>query len=293
VFAWIGAGGDSNAGAVITSGGLLAIDAQQTPQLGRAFRRSIEAETGLRTAALLNTHLHLDHTTGNVEFRELPILAHRRTTELLQAELGPPQQNRWMVTDTQAKLRLFFGSNFNELVTPSDPLADWFIKRVSGPAHQLIELVGPTETFGLIRSFDTGDGPVLAEYWGPAHCDGDAVVFHPQQRIVFTGDLLFVGRFPWLGDCDLDGWIAVLQRMLRMDAETVVPGHGPVSTLKEVAQFRDLLASLRAAVAHAISTGASEDAAAQEVELPEYAGLPRYREWLSADVRAVYRYLKR
>ena len=48
VYAWIGAGGDSNAGAVLTKDGLLAIDAQQTPQLGREFRRWIESETGRR-----------------------------------------------------------------------------------------------------------------------------------------------------------------------------------------------------------------------------------------------------
>jgi cyclase len=69
VYAWIGAGGDSNAGAVLTKDGLLAIDAQQTPQLGREFRSRIESETGRRATQLLNTHLHLDHTAGNIAFR--------------------------------------------------------------------------------------------------------------------------------------------------------------------------------------------------------------------------------
>ena len=77
-----------------------------------------------------------------------------------------------------------------------------------------------------------------------------------------------------------------------MDLQTVVPGHGPVSTLNEVAQFRDLLAALRSAVAQAIAAGTSEDAAATEIALPDYATLPRYREWLAPNVRAVYRYLK-
>jgi hypothetical protein len=77
-----------------------------------------------------------------------------------------------------------------------------------------------------------------------------------------------------------------------MDLRTVVPGHGPVSTLNEVAQFRDLLTALRSAVAQAIAAGASEDAVATEVALPDYATLPRYREWLAPNVRAVYRYLR-
>jgi cyclase len=292
MYAWIGADGDSNAGAVLTKDGLLAIDAQQTPQLGREFRRWIESETGRRATQLLNTHLHLDHTAGNVVFRDLPILAHRRTAELLQAELGPAGQSPWVVSDSAAKLRLFFGSNFGKLVAPSDPLSEWFVKRVSGPAYDRIELVEPTQTFEKSISFQTADGPLLADYWGPAHCDGDLIVYHPQQKIAFTGDLLFVGRFPWLGDCDLDGWIATLERLMAMDLKTVVPGHGPVSTLNEVGQFHDLLAALRSAVAQAIAAGTSEDAAATEITLPDYATLPRYCEWLAPNVRAVYRYLK-
>jgi glyoxylase-like metal-dependent hydrolase (beta-lactamase superfamily II) len=292
VYAWIGAGGDSNAGAVVTKGGLLAIDAQQTPQLGLGFRLRIESEAGCRATHLLNTHLHLDHTAGNVVFRDVPIIAHRRTAELLETELGPSDQNLWVLSDTAAKLRLFFGANFAELVAPTDSLCAWFLDRVSGPAYERIELMGPTETFDKSTSFETRDGPLVAEYWGAAHCDGDLIVYHPQQKIAFTGDLLFVGRFPWLGDCDLDGWIAALERLKQMDIETVVPGHGPVCTLKDVAEFRDLLASLRRAVAQAIAAGASEDAARAEIALPKYATLPRYREWLAPNVRAVYRYLK-
>ena len=68
-----------------------------------------------------------------------------------------------------------------------------------------------------------------------------------------------------LSSADLDGWIAILERLMAMDLQTVVPGHGPVSTLNEVTQFRDLLAALRSAVAQAIAAGTSEDAAATEV----------------------------
>ena len=292
VYAWIGAGGDSNAGAVLTNDGLLAIDAQQTPRLGREFRRKIESETGQRTTLLLNTHLHLDHTAGNVVFRDLPIIAHRRTAELLRAELGPADQNSWAIRDNATKLRLFFGANFAELVAMTDPLSEWFRKRVDGPDYEEIQLAGPTETFEKSMSFGMMNGAVFAEYWGPGHCDGDLIIWCPRQKIVFTGDLLFVGRFPWLGDCDLDGWIAILERLVLMDVEIVVPGHGPVSTLRAVAEFRDLLRTLRTAVAQALAAGASEDAAAAEVSLPNYATLPRYREWLAPNVRAVFRYLK-
>jgi cyclase len=75
-------------------------------------------------------------------------------------------------------------------------------------------------------------------------------------------------------------------------ADAAVPGHGVPVTLKEVAAFRDMLVALRAAVAENIKAGSSEDAASREVRLPTYASIPRYDDWPSVDVRAVYRYLR-
>ena len=104
---------------------------------------------------------------------------------------------------------------------------------------------------------------------------------------------MFHGRFPWLGDCDLDGLIAALGRVLALDVAVVVPGHGPPATLADVARFRDMLVELRGAVARAVKAGISEDAAVREIALPQYAHIQRYTEWLPLDVRAAYRYLRR
>jgi len=112
------------------------------------------------------------------------------------------------------------------------------------------------------------------------------------ELVAFLGDLLFHGRFPWLGDCDLDGLIAALGRVLALDIAVVVPGHGPPATLADVARFRDMLAELRGAVDRAIKTGVSEEAAVAEVALPQYAHIQRYAEWMPLDVRAAYRYLR-
>jgi cyclase len=111
-------------------------------------------------------------------------------------------------------------------------------------------------------------------------------------KVAFLGDLMFYGRFPWLGDCDLDGWIEQLARILSLDIDMVVPGHGPVVTLAEVAEFRVLLLAIRGAAANAISMGASEEAAVQKAGLGQFEHMPRYREWMPFNVRAAYRYLK-
>src|SRR5437588_22215 len=85
VHAWIGAGGDSNAGAIETPEGLLIVDAQQYPRLGRALREAALERTGQPLRLVINTHCHLDHTHGNVVFADVPILAHETTLAAMNA----------------------------------------------------------------------------------------------------------------------------------------------------------------------------------------------------------------
>lgn len=292
VHAWIGVNGDSNAGAIETPDGLVVIDAQQNQRLGRSFRGALESSLSRPVKALINTHFHLDHTAGNIAFADVPIIAQERTLAAMRGYLGPEAEGAWTVSETALKLPLFFGSNIHDLVRPGSEDEAWFARRLSGPDYDTIILQAPSETFADRLAFRLPDDELRAEYWGPAHCDGDLVLSLARRKVAFLGDLMFFGRFPWFGDCDLDGWIACLDRVWTLDLVAVVPGHGPVATLRDVADFRNLLASLRDAVTAAIKTGVSEEAAAREVRLPNYAAMPRYAEWMPFNVRAAYRYLK-
>ena len=293
VHAWIGAGGDSNAGAIETPDGLLVVDAQQYPRLARQFRDALHGATGGKPLRMLiDTHCHLDHTHGNVVFEDLPILAHERTLAAMNAALGPRTGRRWDITDFATKLRMLFGQNIMELVPDGDPAQAWFRQRISLPDYDTVTIAPPTDTFADTFAFHLPDETVHLQYWGPAHCDGDIVVYLENSRVIFLGDLLFHGRFPWLGDCDLDGWIDRLARVLTLDVAVVIPGHGVPTGLDEVAKFRDMLIALREVVARAVKAGWSEEAAVRDVHLPQYAGINRYKDWMPLDVKAAYRYLK-
>jgi cyclase len=292
IYAWIGAGGDSNAGAVDTPHGLLAIDAQQYPRLARQFRNALQATTGRPIRALINTHCHLDHTAGNIVFADVPILAHDKTLAAMRANLGPKAGAHWTISDYATKIKMLFGQNLFDLVPETDPAQAWFRQRIGLSDYDTMTIAPPTETFADHFTFQLPDDTMHLNYWGPAHCDGDLVVSLVKSKVVFLGDLLFHGRFPWLGDCDLSGLINRLARVLTLDVEVVIPGHGMPTDLAQVARFRDMLVALRAAVDGAIRAGASEEAAVREVRLPQYADIPRYADWLPHDVRAAYRYLR-
>ena len=292
VHAWIGAGGDSNAGAIETPEGVIVIDTQQYPRLARQLRAAVLAKTGQPLRVVVNTHCHLDHTSGNTVFADVPILAHEKTLAAMNACLGARSGDAWTIDDFPTKLRFLFGQNILELVPDGDPARRWFESRISLADYDTVVIRPPNETFADRFAFHLPDDTVRLHYFGPAHCDGDIVVHLEKRKVAFLGDLLFHGRFPWLGDCDLDGLIAALGRVLALDIAVVVPGHGPPATLADVARFRDMLAELRGAVDRAIKTGVSEEAAVAKVALPQYAHIQRYAEWMPLDVRAAYRYLR-
>ena len=104
-------------------------------------------------------------------------------------------------------------------------------------AEQLegVELVKPDEVYEDRTSLDLGGVEVELHHFGLAHTRGDQVVFLPEQRVLFTGDLVetrLFPIFPWFppDDADVNGsrWIDVLGRLEALEPEVVVPGHGEV-----------------------------------------------------------------
>ncbi|MCA0405367.1 MAG: MBL fold metallo-hydrolase [Proteobacteria bacterium] len=290
-FAWIGANGDSNAGVIDTPDGLVVIDTQQLPSLARMFKNAIVATLNKPISLVINTHAHLDHVAGNTLFEPTPIIAHKKTLELLNASLGTRKGPHWVLDGFEATARLLWGNNLFDLVPPGDPNLHFFRERISAPEYDKIAVAPPTMTFTDQFDIELPNDVISLRYFGPAHCDGDITVHLKGEKTIFLGDLMFYRRFPWMGDCDLNGWIDRLTTILTFDIETVIPGHGPPTDLAEVAMFRQLFVDLRDKVETSIRSGASEDAAMNEVHLPEHASLPRYEQWRAINVRAAYRYL--
>ena len=237
VYAWIGAGGDSNAGAIETPLGLIVIDAQQNRALGEKFRDALHTSFDAPVRTLINTHFHLDHVAGNVAFADVPIIAHEKTVQALEHELGLLRAGGATVTDTLAKVRMFFGGNFEELVPEKE--RGWFIKRVGGSTP--LTIVSPSEAFADRMEFILPADIVRVDYCGPSHCDGDVVIHLEKAGVIFMGDLFFNGRFPWLGDCDLNGWIAALDVATVAVAEVAAGGGGELAGARRLVRRAELL----------------------------------------------------
>jgi glyoxylase-like metal-dependent hydrolase (beta-lactamase superfamily II) len=97
-----------------------------------------------------------------------------------------------------------------------------------------IRVTPPTRTFDGAIELDVGGRRVELIEVGPAHTPGDLIVHVPDERVVFAGDLMFVGVTPimWVGP--VENWLAGLDRIVELGPRAVVPGHGPVTDLDGV-----------------------------------------------------------
>lgn len=126
----------------------------------------------------------------------------------------------------------------DELMARGPGYLEMFRTFGSGVAATLegVELVGPDETYdGQLHRIDLGGRIVELHTWGPAHTAGDQIVWLPEEKVLFTGDLAeerIFPIFPWFppDDAILDaaGWQRVLDNMLKLRPTVVVPGHGSV-----------------------------------------------------------------
>lgn len=149
------------------------------------------------------------------------------------------------------------------LMRSGNGMLDGFRASVLPPAHRHlldgIELTPPHETYdGSEAAVDLGGREVRLRTWGTAHSPGDQIVFLPQERILFAGDLLEERMFPIVpffppmigaDDIDVAKWEVALNGILRLQPRLIVPGHGnlggteiPEAVLGYFKAFRDILA---------------------------------------------------
>jgi glyoxylase-like metal-dependent hydrolase (beta-lactamase superfamily II) len=208
----------SNAGFVITPAGVVVIDALGSPELARRLIAQIRSVTDKPLNTVIVTHYHADHVYGLQVFKQAGarIVAHESSGEYLNSETA-----RLRLEASRQELFPWVDEN-TQLIPPDAPIKG------------AIKLVVGGVDFDII--------PV-----GPSHTPDDLVVWLPQSRVLFAGDLVFRNRIPFVGQADSRQWIESLNTLLKVPAKIMVPGHGPASTnpQQDMALTRDYLVYLR------------------------------------------------
>ncbi len=259
-WAWLqpdGGWGWSNAGLIEDSGETLLVDTlfdlPLTASMLDAMRDAVPAAADI--GALVNTHANGDHTYGNQLVKTARIIGSEATKR--EMEKRPPEA----FTKITRNWRDYgeFGALIHELMGRKFDFEG-------------IENVLPTETFELTKTFTVGEKKIELLNVGPAHTSGDTLVWLPDQKIVYTGDIIFSGGHPIIWAGPIANWIAACDRILGWDVDIVVPGHGPIGDKECVTALRQYLVELCDAAKPRFESGMGWVEAAEEIVADHFTG---------------------
>lgn len=150
----------------------------------------------------------------------------------------------------------------------------------------------PTITFDHRLTIYRSNRTIELLHFGRGHTDGDAVVWLPEEKILFAGDLYFNGSAGFMGDGYLRDWMTALDELRSLPAQKVVPGHGPVSGPEGILRFENYLADFIRAVRVQVDSGKTLEQTLKDFSLPQYKNLARWQDFTPRNITRCYNELK-
>jgi glyoxylase-like metal-dependent hydrolase (beta-lactamase superfamily II) len=248
--------GDPNTGIVIGDDAVLVADTQATPVMAQDVIRRIREVTDKPIKYVVMTHYHAVRVLGATAYQPQQILASQDTYDLI-VERGAQD----MKSEIERFPRLFRS-----------------VESVPG-------LTWPTMTFKGEMTLWLGKLEVKLMQLGRGHTKGDTVVWLPQQKVLFSGDLVEYDATPYCGDAYYEDWPHTLDALAALKPEKLVPGRGaalktPAEVAAGLAGTRAFVTELYASVKAAAAKGAELGAVYRET----YAQLKaKYGHWVIFD----------
>lgn len=219
---------------------------------------------------VVNTHSDGDHCNGNQLFSDARIITSTSAAE--EMKHGPTPQVMANIVKN----------------APEGSL----IRQILGPFNFAGVTVPPraTETFEFWKTLHVGDKVVELLEVGPAHTNGDIVAYIPADRVIFTGDILFIGSHPLVWAGPISNSLRACNFILSLDVDVIVPGHGPITDKHGVQEVKDYLQYVYAEARKRFEAGMPVLEAARDIAMDRYAS------WLNGEriipnVDSVYREL--
>ena len=224
-----GSWGLSNAGLVCDGEQSLLIDTLYDLPLTQRMldQMSLATSAARKIDTLVNTHANGDHCYGNELVGGARIIASTASAEEMNAVTPAIMAALLKGADDLGAAGAFLRQAFGEF------------------EFEGIQLTPPTETFDGRLDLRVGDRAVELIEVGPAHTRGDVIIHVPDAGAVFTGDILFIDGTPIMWEGPVANWIDACEKIVALEPEIIVPGHGPLTDIKGVLAVRDYLAYVR------------------------------------------------
>ena len=269
-----GGWGWSNAGLVTSRGESLLVDTLFDLPLTRAMLDEMAPITGAAPIKnLINTHANGDHCFGNELLTGAEIISSSACAA--EMEHTPPAMLAAMMRGA----------------SEMGAVGEYLVKAFGDFDFEGINYTLPTKTFDARLDVVVGDKVVELIEVGPAHTEGDVIAHVPADGVVFTGDILFIEGTPLMWAGPVENWIAACDLIIGLDADQIVPGHGPITDARGVTRVRDYLVYVDAEARERHAAGMSASEAAADIALDEF-GSWIDRERIAINVDTIYRGLE-
>jgi len=248
--------GDPNTGIVVGDDAVMVIDTQATPVMAQDVIRRIREVTDKPIRYVLMSHYHAVRVLGASAYRPDHVIASRDTYDLI-VERGE--------ADMKSEIERF--------------------PRLFRAVESIPGLTWPTLVFEQRLTLMLGKLQVEIMQLGRGHTKGDTVVWLPQEKVLFSGDLVEFDATPYAGDAYLADWPATLDAIAALAPDKLVPGRG--AALKDPAQVKAGLDATRAfvtAMFESVKAGVAAGKDLRAIYRDTYAALkPRFGHWVIFD----------
>jgi cyclase len=276
-YGWLvpnGSWGESNAGLVVGDGASLLVDTLWDEVYTREMleaMRSLTQSAPIHT--VVNTHADGDHWWGNRLVASAEIITSKASYDEMLGLRPESLVLLGKVGRLLSRLRVF----------GADKVGHWF-RHMAAPYHHAgIRPVLPARTFEGKLVLEVGGREVQLIQVGPAHTAGDLLVYVPDAKVLFSGDILFAGSTPVMWAGPVENWLAALDRILDMETEVIVPGHGPVVDNAAVQQVKEYWVYVTAEVRKRYEAGMPAQKAAFDITLGEDFARQPFANWNSPE----------
>lgn len=242
----------SNAGFIVTDEGVVVFDTLGTPSLANLLLTKIRTITKKPILKVIMSHYHADHIYGLQVFKEqgAQIIAPKGAMDYLSS---PAAEER--IEERRFSLEPWMNET-TYLVSPPDVIID------------------------KPMTFKHGDMTFILDVLGAAHSDGDLTLYVESERVLFSGDIIFEGRIPYLGDANTKIWLETLVKMEVGKITALIPGHGPAAKNpnKAISATRNYLAKIRNIMATAVENMDDFAEVYARADWSEFEKLPAFAE---------------
>ncbi len=246
-----------NSTLIVGDTGAILIDTGFTDEIGAHLAAAVAKLTKKPVKVIINTHHHGDHSFGNAAFPSARVISSEMCRKLLIEGEG-----EWL----------------------------GIIQGALGRKLPNTRAVPASEVYANKTKTDVVIDGVKLTFWVPeaAHTAGDMMIWLPEDQVLIGGDITVNQITPNFRDANVKKWIETLAEVQAMPAKTIIPGHGPLMTPKDVAAMHQRMVKLYSGIEAGYKAGLTDGEIRKKLDLSEWKPLHHYEEQMGGNINKAY-----